>query len=126
MNKILIVDDEKNILLVLKKALQSTGYQVSTASDGVEALDKASEISPDLILLDIVLPKLNGFMVYEALKEEPKTEDIPVIFISAKSEEEDIRKAEELGAKDYLVKPIKQKELLDTVQSVLKEGENNG
>ena len=126
MNKILIVDDEKNILLVFKKALQSTGYQVSTATDGVEALDKASEISPDLILLDIVLPKLNGFMVYEALKEEPKTEDIPVIFISAKSEEEDIRKAEELGAKDYLVKPIKQKELLDTVKSVLKEGESNG
>lgn len=120
MNKILVVDDEKNILLVIKKTLKSSGFDVYTAEDGTEGLDKANEIDPDLILLDIVLPKLNGFMVYEALKEDPKTEDIPVVFISAKSEEQDIKKAEELGAEDYLVKPLKQDKLVETVNNILK------
>ncbi|MFW6007238.1 MAG: response regulator [Halanaerobiales bacterium] len=121
MSKILIVDDAKNIVMVLKKCLENSGYETEVAKDGIIALQKAQEVDPDLILLDILLPKMNGFLVYEALKDDPKTENIPVVFISAKAEEKDFNKAMSLGAEEYLVKPIKPDELIKTVEKVLKE-----
>ncbi len=122
MHKILLVDDAKNIILVIRMSLEKAGYKVFTAQDGLTAIQKAQEIEPDLILLDILLPKMNGFLVCEALKDDPKTEDIPVIFLSAKSEDTDLKKAKSLGAKDYLVKPIKQKELISSVEKILNGG----
>jgi len=119
LKKILIVDDEKNILLVLKIALKKAGYETILAKDGLEAIEKAREQKPDLILLDIVLPKLNGYLVYEALQEEPKTAKIPVVFISAKSEKEDIDKALDLGGEDYLTKPLEKEKLLQTINEIL-------
>jgi len=126
MHKILLVDDAKNIILVIKMSLQKAGYEVYTAQDGLTAIQKAQKIEPDLILLDILLPKMNGFLVCEALKDDPKTENIPVIFLSAKSENNDMEKAKSLGAKDYLVKPIKQEELLSSVEEILNGGKKNG
>ncbi len=122
MAKILVVDDAKNILLVLKMSLEKAGYEVVTAKDGISALEKAQELDPDLILLDILLPKMNGFLVFEALKDETTTADTPVVFISAKAEKEDLDKAKNMGAQDFLIKPIKQDQLLETVEKYLQGG----
>ncbi len=121
MKKILVVDDAKNILLVLEMSLKNAGYCVITARNGLEALEKAQFKLPDIILLDILLPKMNGFLVLEALKEEAKTENIPVIILSACSEKKDIEKAKQLGAKEYLLKPVKPDKLLKTVKNYIQE-----
>ncbi|MFW6389596.1 MAG: response regulator [Halanaerobiales bacterium] len=120
MRKIMVVEDAKNIILVLKKSLKNAGYDVITARDGLEAIEKAQSSAPNLILLDILIPKMNGFLVFEALQDDPKTEEIPVVFISAKAEKEDLEKAISMGAKDYLIKPIKQEDLLETVEKYIK------
>jgi CheY-like chemotaxis protein len=121
MSKILVVDDEKNIRLVVGKSLEKAGYDVDYAVDGVEAVDKANNISPDLILLDLRLPKMNGFLVLEALKSDAATEEIPVIILSALSEEDDVQKAISSGAEDFLVKPISQSDLLVAVEESIME-----
>ncbi len=106
MKKILVIDDERNILLTLGMFLEKEKLQVLKATDGIEGLRIAEEEIPDLILLDIVLPKMDGFLVCEALKRNIKTKDIPVIFISAKSQDKDIKKAVEVGGLDYIIKPF--------------------
>ncbi len=123
--KILLADDAKNIVLVLKMSLEKAGYDVIIARDGLSALELAQTEDPDLILLDILMPKMNGFLVIEALKDDPVTSEIPVVFISAKSEEKDLERARSLGASDYLVKPIKQEELLAIVEKNIKGGTTN-
>lgn len=125
MSKILVVDDAKNILLVLRMSLEKAGYEVITAMDGISALEKAQDLDPDLILLDILIPKMNGFLVFEALKDDPTTAETPVVFISAKAEDEDLKKARELGAADFLIKPVKQEQLLETVEKYLEGGNKN-
>ncbi len=119
--KILLADDAKNIILVLKMSLEKAGYEVLVARDGLSALDLAQNEDLDLILLDILMPKMNGFLVLEALKDDPETAEIPVVFISAKSEEKDLKRAKTLGANDFLIKPIKQEVLLTVVEKNLKE-----
>ena len=106
MKKILIIDDEKNILLALEMFLKKEKFRVLKATDGIEGLKIAEEEIPDLILLDIILPKMDGFLVCEVLKQNIKTRDIPVIFISAKSQDKDIKKAIEAGGIDYIIKPF--------------------
>lgn len=125
MNKILLVDDEKNIRLVVGKSLEKAGYDVEYAVDGVEAVDMANKLSPALILLDLRLPKMNGFLVLEALKGDTATEDIPVIILSALSEEDDIQKAISLGAEDFLVRPVTQVDLISAVEENIREENNN-
>ncbi|MFW6238317.1 MAG: response regulator, partial [Halanaerobiales bacterium] len=119
---VLVVDDAKNILMVLEMSLKKAGYQVYTARDGLAGLQLAQKEQPDLILLDILLPKMNGFLVYEALQEEAETEDIPVVFLSARAEKEDLDKALSMGAADYLVKPINQNQLLSSVGNYINGG----
>lgn len=125
MDRILVVDDAKNIILVVKMSLEKAGYNVFTARDGLTAVQKAREQKPDLILLDILLPNMNGFLVFEALKEEPETADIPVVFLTAKAEKKDLDRALSMGAKDFLVKPIKQEELLTTIDKILVGGKED-
>ena len=125
MKEVLLVDDEKNIRLVVGKSLEKGGYKVIYAVDGVEAVEKSNEIKPSLVLLDIRLPKMNGFLVLEALKSNDATKDIPVVILSAHAEDEDIQKALSLGASDYLVKPVTQSELLTSVEENIKEEEDN-
>lgn len=117
--KLLVVEDNRNILLGMRMALEARGYEVVVAQDGVSALEMAFDLKPDLVLLDLVLPKLDGFAVLEGLKKDHATRDIPVIVISAKAAEEDIRRARTLGASEYLVKPFDPAELAGTVAGIL-------
>jgi DNA-binding response OmpR family regulator len=126
MSKILVVDDEKNIRLVVGKSLEKAGFDVYYAVDGVQAVEKANDINPDLVLLDLRLPKMNGFLVLEALKSDTSTEDIPVMILSALSEEDDVQRVISLGAEDFLVKPISQSDLLSAVEAnILTEATND-
>ncbi|WP_027340656.1 response regulator [Halonatronum saccharophilum] len=125
MSRILLVEDSKNIIRVLKICLQGAGYEVEVVSNGIDAVDMAFQWKPDLILLDIKLPKMNGFLVCETLKEDELIKEIPIIMLSAKAEEEDIKRAYELGAQDYIIKPVEPKKLLNKIESYLKGGERN-
>lgn len=124
--KILFIEDEKNIILSVKMCLEGAGYQVNVVKDGGLAIEEAYNFLPDLILLNIVLPKMDGYLVLEALKKEEKTKSIPVVMLSAKSQEEDIKKAMELGADDYLVKPFGPSKLLHTMERFLRRNKIKG
>ncbi len=118
MEKILVVEDEPDLLMGLKDNLEIEGYQVTTAKDGQAALDLAASTCPDLILLDIMLPKLNGFEVLRQLRQ--KGLDTPVVMLTAKSQEVDRVLGLELGADDYITKPFSIRELLARVKAVLR------
>ncbi len=111
MKTILVVDDEKDIVQLIRYNLEREGFKVEAASDGIEALKKANEVKPDLILLDIMLPGKDGYEVMKSLNQNEKTANIPVIFLTAKSAEFDEVLGLELGADDYIVKPISPRKL---------------
>ncbi|MDZ7292163.1 MAG: diguanylate cyclase [candidate division KSB1 bacterium] len=119
-NKILVVDDVPVNVQLLTTYLTSVGYEVFTAKDGQEALTQVADTQPDLILLDVMMPKLNGFEVCERLKADPKTRIIPVIMVTALNEIEDKIKATESGADDFVSKPFNKLELLTRVKSLLR------
>jgi two-component system, OmpR family, alkaline phosphatase synthesis response regulator PhoP len=120
---ILVVDDEKDILEMLKYNLEKDGYKVQTARDGKKALDLARAI-PSLILLDVMMPELDGWEVCKQLKRDPKTANIPVIFLTAKGTEVDEVLGLEIGADDYIVKPIAVRTLLARVKTSLRRRDN--
>ena len=115
--KILVVDDEENIVELLKFNLELKGYEVEFAYDGEEALRKAKDIKPSLILLDLMLPKMDGFDVCRNLRKET---NVPIIMLTAKSEEIDKVLGLELGADDYVIKPFRNMELLSRIKNVLR------
>ncbi len=117
--KILIVDDDANILELFRDILEDKGYQVVTYTRGWEALQSVSRDRPDLIILDIMMPRVNGYEVCQILKENPTTKDIPVIFLTALSHQEALRRAAEGGADDYLVKPCPPDKLIKHVERYL-------
>lgn len=102
--KILILEDEENLLYLLKRKLTQEGYQVLIARDGEEGLKLIREVIPDLILLDLLLPKRGGFEIMEELAKEEKLKEIPVIVISNLGKREELERAKILGAKDWLIK----------------------
>ena len=111
--KILIIDDELTILLVSTRRLEANNYEVITASSGKEGIEKVVTFKPDLILLDIVMPELDGFEVCKRLKASKETKEIPIIIFTASSGPEDFgRKAAELGTAGYLEKPFESDDLL--------------
>ncbi len=112
--KILVVDDEKSIVDILKLNLQNEGYTVYEAYDGEEAVMKASAIEPDLILLDVMLPKLDGFSVCKKIRE---TSSVPILMITAREEEVDKVLGLELGADDYITKPFSVRELMARIKA---------
>ena len=122
--KILIVEDEEILLDLLKNKLESLGYEVYYALDGEKGLKAIRDIVPDLILLDIIMPKMSGFEVMEAMQKDPSIKDIPVIIISNSGQPVELNKAKQLGAKDWLIKtefdPV---EVLKKVKAVLGEPE---
>lgn len=120
MKKILLVDDEKDILEFLKYNLEKEGFAVITACDGEEAIARLNE-NPDLAILDIMMPKLNGFEVCERIRKNKKTALLPVIFLTAKSAEQDEIKGLELGANDFIQKPISPMKLIARVKSNLRK-----
>lgn len=106
MKKILIVEDEKNIVLSLKMFLTNAGFKTESVANGIDAIRLAQEFLPDLILLDLILPGMNGYLVCEAIKQNHNTKNIPIVIMSVKNQEEDIRKAYLLGADEYIIKPF--------------------
>ncbi len=119
--KILVVDDYAENVELLQELLVANGYEVSTAYDGEEALKKLTREIPDLILLDIMMPKMDGYQVCEALREKEATKEIPIIFVTAKTEVKDWTHAIfNVGVNSYITKPINPRKLLDKVKSVLK------
>ena len=119
MKCILIIDDTKDILMVVSRRLQSWGYEALTASSGEEGLRLAEERVPDLILLDIMMPKMKGREVCARLKANPKTQHVPVIFLTALGLADHVKAGMDLGAADYLVKPFAPEELRKRVTVVL-------
>lgn len=115
--KILVVDDERPIADIIKFNLKKEGFIAETAYDGEEAIEKAHEMKPDLMILDIMLPKKNGFEVLKELRVEYV---MPILMLTAKEEEEDRVKGLELGADDYIIKPFNTKELLARVRANLR------
>ncbi len=114
---ILLVDDNLQNLKVLGNMLQETGYHLRFAKNGIQALEAVRKKKPDLILLDIMMPDLDGFEVCRQLKQNLQTHDIPIIFLTARVEQEDIIKGFELGAVDYVTKPFNHKELISRVRT---------
>ena len=118
--KILIIDDEPTLIRILKDRLTKNGYEVSTASDGQEGLDMARSQGPDLILLDLMLPKMNGFEVCRILKFDEVYSKIPIILVTARASESDMKTGKEVGADAYIVKPIDFNVLMETIKIHLK------
>jgi two-component system phosphate regulon response regulator PhoB len=118
---ILIVDDEEDVLELLRFNLEKNGYKIETAVSGEEALKKARTKLPALIILDLMLPGIDGLEVCKKLKSDAKTENIPIIMLTAKSEESDIVTGLELGAQDYITKPFSPKVLVARVRRNLQK-----
>ncbi len=121
MAKILLVDDEKNFVIVMKSRLENAGYEISAAYDGLEAIEKVSQERPDLIILDLVLPKMDGYKVCQKLKSDDKYKGIPIIMLTARGKGLDLERivAMEFGADAYLTKPFEPKELLSKIKELL-------
>ena len=119
MKKILIVDDEPDIIEILQYVLETEKYECITALDGEEGLKLARETNPDLIILDVMMPKINGYKISRLLKYDSKYKDIPIIMITARSQEEDKIIGEETGADEYITKPFKIEYVLEKVKSYL-------
>jgi two-component system, OmpR family, KDP operon response regulator KdpE len=117
--RILLVDDDPGIMVAVKQALSTYGYKMTTATDGLEALDAFEREPPELILLDLEMPRLNGLEVCQRIREYSET---PIIVLSVKGSEADIVSVLDLGADDYLVKPFRLAELLARVRAVMRRG----
>jgi len=122
MSKILLVDDEVDILEFLKYNLELEKFEVLVSSDGKDALNKISQ-NPDLIVLDIMMPEMDGFELYQKIKSDKNYQNIPIIFLTAKSGETDEIKGLNLGASDYIQKPISPKKLVARIKSNLRKSD---
>lgn len=118
-HKILIADDEPNIVISLEFLMQQSGYEVSIARDGEQALTQMAAFQPDLVLLDIMLPLRNGFEVCQQIRENSAWNRVKVVMLSAKGRDLEISKGLALGADAYITKPFSTKELIAQVQSLL-------
>lgn len=117
--KILIVDDEPNILLSLDFLMKKSGYQVFLARNGEEALESAHRVVPDIIILDIMMPDVDGYEICKSIKSDTKFENTKIMFLSAKSKESDIAKGLDSGADAYMTKPFGNKILLEKVKELI-------
>ncbi|MBL4569656.1 MAG: response regulator [Alcanivorax sp.] len=119
MAKILVVDDSPTQLTNLVKIVQGEGHEVITATNGMEGIEKAREEKPDLILMDVVMPELNGFQATRKITRDPDTEQIPVILVTTKDQETDKVWGQRQGAVGYIIKPPKEAELIAKINEVL-------
>ena len=117
--KVLIVDDEPNIVISLEFLVKKEGFTVAVAADGEEALAKVAEFSPDLILLDVMMPKKSGFEVCEALLADPERSGLKIIMLTAKGRDTEMAKGLALGADAYMTKPFSTKDLIARIREVL-------
>jgi twitching motility two-component system response regulator PilH len=119
MAQILIVDDSPTEAHVLKGMLEKHGFEIETAENGTEGIERAKELKPDLILMDVVMPGLNGFQATRQLTKDPETKDIPVIIVTTKDQETDRVWGMRQGARDFLTKPVAEKILMDKINAAL-------
>jgi DNA-binding response OmpR family regulator len=117
--RVLVVDDESDITTILALALRRAGYQVSTAGDGLQALEVIAQEPPDLVILDVMMPRLDGFDTLQRLRESAPTAAIPVILLTARAQGADRIKGLERGADDYVTKPFEPSEIVVRVQAML-------
>ena len=117
--RVLICDDDPVILRLLEVNLELEGYDVLTAHHGEEAFEIATRELPDLVILDIMMPRLDGYQTCQKLKAQPSTEQIPVVFLSAKAQASDIEKGRSFGVAEYLTKPFDPNDLLDVVERLV-------
>lgn len=126
--KILIADDEHKIIMTLEYSFRKNGYEVFIARDGSEVLEILKEETPDIILLDVMMPNVDGYTTLSEIRKNEKLKDVKVIFLSAKAGENDIQKGLELGADAYITKPYSIKKLMEKVEELCPlspEGEKN-
>lgn len=121
-HKVLVVDDEPDIIDIIEYNLKNEGYTVFTASDGQEAIDKTKDVKPDLILLDIMMPKLDGVEACRRIRELPEGKAISILFLTARAEEYSEIAGFEAGADDYITKPIRPRVLISRIKAVLRRG----
>ena len=119
MAKILVVDDEEHIVMILKDSLEFSGFQVVTAYNGLEALERVDQDKPDLIILDIGMPKLDGWEVCRRLKADEKSKHIPIIILTAYAQTSDQRKGSQLGADRFVTKPCDLTYLVEEINTLL-------
>jgi DNA-binding response OmpR family regulator len=117
--QVLIVDDEPNILLSLQFLMKKAGYDVRTASNGEQALAEIAREKPDLVLLDVMMPKLDGFTVCQRIRATPEWQDVRIIMLTARGREVEREKGLALGADDYITKPFSTKDAMDRVAATL-------
>ncbi|MGB6221337.1 response regulator transcription factor [Haloferula sp.] len=125
MQRVLIIEDERDIADLIGFNLERAGYEVSKAHDGIEGASMALNQSPDLVILDLMLPGKDGFKVFKDMRRDARTRNIPVIMLTARAQTEDRIKGLEAGADDYLTKPFSPKELMLRVQAVLKRADSS-
>jgi len=126
MKKILLVDDEPNIIMALEYSLRKNNYDIFIARDGEEAINLIEKLEPDLVVLDIMMPKVDGYEVLEFLQQHEELKSkTQTIVISAKHKENDVQKGLELGAKDYIKKPFSMKKLLNRINELLTDKQQN-
>jgi two-component system alkaline phosphatase synthesis response regulator PhoP/two-component system response regulator VicR len=118
--KILAVDDERHIVRLVQVNLQRAGYEVVTAFDGREALDNVASEKPDLMVLDVMMPTMDGFEVLQHLRKDPSTRDLPVIMLTAKSQDADVFRGWRSGVDCYLTKPFNPMELISFVRRIVR------
>ena len=118
-HKILIVDDEPNIVLSLEFLMKTEGFEVAVANDGEEALAKVDSFNPDLMLLDVMMPKKTGFEVCEALRADPQRAGLQIVMLTAKGRDTEVAKGLALGADAYVTKPFSTKDLVAKVKAML-------
>lgn len=118
-HKILIVDDEPNIVISLEFLMKKEGFQIAVAGDGEEALAKVASFAPDLLLLDVMMPKKSGFEVCEALRSDPANSALKIVMLTAKGRETEVAKGLAIGADAYVTKPFSTKDLVVRVKELL-------
>ncbi len=119
MKKILVADDKLEVVELVAATLEGEGYQIITASDGMEALEKIGKEKPDLVLLDVIMPKMTGLEVLAKAKKDPQTKDTPIIMLTAKGQQLDKDKGIALGATGYIIKPFSPSALSKRIEEIL-------
>jgi Response regulators consisting of a CheY-like receiver domain and a winged-helix DNA-binding domain len=124
MRKILVVDDERHIVRLIQVNLERQGYNVVTAHDGKEALEKVASEKPDLVVLDVMMPYMDGFEVLRNLRRDPATAELPVIMLTAKAQDQDVFRGWQEGVDMYLTKPFNPQELITFVKRIFRSRES--
>lgn len=126
MPRILAVDDEPNIVRLIQVNLERHGYQVETANNGVQALEKIRANKPDLVVSDVMMPEMDGFELLSTIKRDPALEDLPIIMLTAKTQDKNVMEGYSRGADMYLTKPFNPAELLAFVKRILQSSSGGG